>query len=131
VTRKLEDASRRHVGRAVLRDNPCLSTDAEFVNAIAHSASQGRLDGEGIRAALYALYLGESELGLYGLEVASAADADRLEGFLRGICAYNVSLARARAHRKGEVLVVLWSDGLSPSCWEAVNARVMERLTAP
>jgi hypothetical protein len=131
VTRKLEDTSRLHVARAVLRDNPYLSTDAEFVDAIAHGASQGRLGGEGIRAALYALYFGESELGLYGLEVASTADADRLEGALRGIWAYNESLGRARVHREGKVLVVLWNDGVSPSCWEAVNAGVVERLTAP
>jgi hypothetical protein len=131
VTRKLKDASRLHVARAVLRDNPHLSTDSEFVDAIAHSASQGRLGGEGIRAALYALYLGERELGLYGLEAASSTDADRLEDALRGIWAYNESLGRARVHREGKVLVVLWNDGVSPSCWEAVNAGVVERLTAP
>ncbi len=131
VTRKLKDASRLHVPRAVLRDNPYLSTDAEFVDAIAHCSSQGRLGGEGIRAALYALYLGESELGLYGLEAASTADADRLEGAVRGVWAYNESLGRARVHREGKVLVVVWNDGVSPSCWEAVNAGVLERLTTP
>jgi hypothetical protein len=130
VTRNLKDVSRLHVPRAVLRDNPCLSTDAEFVDAIAHGASQGRLGSEGVRAALYALYLGESELGLYGLEAASTADADRLEGALRGIWAYNESLGRARVHRGGKVLVVVWNAGVSPSCWEAVNAGVVERLTA-
>jgi hypothetical protein len=131
VTRKLEDASRLQLPRAVLRDNPYLSTDAEFVDAIAHSASQGRLGGEGIRAALYALYLGESDLGLYGLEAASIADANRLEGALRGTWAYNASLGRARVHREGKVLVVVWNGGVSASCWEAVNAGVVERLTAP
>lgn len=131
VTRSLDDASRRHVPRGVLRDNPYLSTDAELVEAIAHSASQGQIGGEGIRAALYAVYLGESELGLYGLEAASIADADRLEGSLRGIWAHNAGLGRARVHREGKVLVVVWNDGVSSSCWEAVNARVVERLTAP
>ena len=131
VTRKLKDASRLHVARAVLRDNPYLSTDTEFVDVIAKMSSQGRLGGEGIRAALYALYLGESELGLYGLEAASPTDADRLEGVLRGIWAHNESLGRARVHREGKVLVVVWHNGVSPSCWEAVNARVEERLTAP
>jgi hypothetical protein len=130
VTRKLNDASRLQVPRVVLPVNPYLSTDAEFVDAIAHRASQGRLGGEGIRAALYALYLGESELGLYGLEAASTADADRLEGALRGIWAYSESLGRARVHREGKVLVVVWHGGVSPSCWEAVNAGVMERLRA-
>ena len=131
VTRKLKDASRLHVARAVLRGNPYVSTDAEFVDAIAHSASQGRLGGEGIRAALYALYLCQSDLGLYGLEAASTADADRLEGALRGIWAYNESLGRARVHREGKVLVVVWHAGVSRSCWEAVNAGVVERLGAP
>ena len=130
VTRKLEDTQRLHVPRAVLRDNPYLSTDAEFVDAIAHGASQGQVGGQGIRAALYALYLGESELGLYGLEAASTAGADRLEGALRGIWAYNESLGRARVHREGKVLVVVWHGGVSPSCWEAVNAEVVKRLTA-
>ena len=131
VTRKLEDAAKLRLA-PVLRDNPYLSTDAEFADAIAQIASQGRLgDGEGIRAALYALYLGESEVGLYGLEAASPADADRLEGALRGIWVHNESLGRARVHREGTVLVVVWNDGLSPSCWEAVNAGVVERLIAP
>jgi hypothetical protein len=129
VTRKLEDAARLHLA-PVLRDNPYLSTDAEFVDVIARIASQGRLGGgEGIRAALYALYLGERQLGLYGLEAASPADADRIEGVLRGIWAHNESLGRARVHREGKVLVVAWHDGVSPSCWEAVNAMVVERLT--
>jgi len=131
VTRRLEDASRRHVRPGVLRDNPYFSTDREFVDAIAHSASQGQMGGDGIRAALYGVYAGESDLGLYGLEAASAADADRLEGRLRAIWAYNERLGRARVHREGEVLVVVWNDGVSSVCWEAVNARVVERLTAP
>jgi hypothetical protein len=130
VTRELKDAARLHLA-TVLRDNPYLSTDAEFVDAIARVASQGRLGGEGIRAGLYALYLGESEVGLYGLEAVSPADADRLEGALRGIWAHNESLGRARVHRKGKVLVVAWNNGVSPSCWEAVNSGVVERLTAP
>ena len=131
VTRTLEDASRRHVARAVLPDNPHLSTDAAFVDAISRSSSQGRLGAEGIRAALYALYVGESELGLYGLEAASPADADRREVELRAIWAYGAKLGRARVHREGKVLVVVWHDGVSPACWEAVNAGVVQRLSAP
>jgi hypothetical protein len=130
MTRKLQDASKLHLA-PVLRGNPYLSTDAKFIDVIAQIASQGRLGGEGISAALYALYLGENELGLYGLEAASTADADRLEGVLRGIWAYNEVRGLARVHREGEVLVVVWSGGVSPSYWEAVNARVVERLTAP
>ena len=116
-----------------VRDNPQLSTDAGFVAAITLRASQGELrSGEGVRAALLALYLGEKELlGFYGLEAASTADADRLESLLRGIWAYNESLHRARVHRGGKVLVVVWTDGVSTSCWEAVNAVVVERLPAP
>ncbi len=131
VTQQIDDVTRLHVPRAVLRDNPQLSTDAEFVEAIARSGSQGQLSGEGIRAALYALYRGESEVGFYGLETASTADANRLEGLLRGIWAKNASLDRARVHRRGKVLVVVWTDGVSTSCWEAVNAVVAERLVAP
>jgi hypothetical protein len=102
ATRKLNDVSRLHVPRAVIRDNPYLSTDVEFVDAIAHSASQGRLGGDGVRAALYALYLGESELGLYGLEGASIADTDRLEGALRRIWAHNERLGAKPASKARE-----------------------------
>ncbi|HEX7833741.1 MAG TPA: hypothetical protein VF787_29070 [Thermoanaerobaculia bacterium] len=51
VTRKLEDAAKLQVA-PVLRDNPYLSTDAEFVDVIARIASQGRMGGAGVRAAL-------------------------------------------------------------------------------
>jgi len=131
VTRRLEDAAKNQLA-PVLRDNPYLSTDAEFVDVIARYASQGRLSGgEGVRAALYALYLGEGkgQVGLYGLEAASPADADRLEGVLRAMNA-NARLGLARVHREGNVLVVAWQRGVSRSCWEAVNAGVVERLTA-
>ena len=131
VTQQIDDVPRLHVSRAVLRDNPQLSTDAEFVEAIARGGSQGRLGGEGIRAALYALYRGESEVGFYGLEAASTADADRLESLLRGIWAHNASLDRARVHRGGKVLLVVWNDGVSASSWEAVNAVVVEHLAVP
>ena len=56
--------------------------------------------------------------------------ADRLEGLLRGIWAKNASLDRARVHRGGKVLVVVWNDAVL-ACWEAVNAVVAERLVAP
>jgi hypothetical protein len=130
VTEQIDEVP-LHVPRGVLRDNPQLSTDSEFVEAVARGGSQGQLGGEGIRAALYALYRGEGEVGFYGLEAASTADANRLEGLLRGIWAKNASLNRARVHRGGDVLVVVWTDGVSTSCWEAVNAVVAERLVAP
>jgi len=128
-TRELDDSVRR-VPRALTPGNPHVSTTAAFVEAIARSGSQGRLGGEGIRSALYALYREKSELGFYGLEAVSAADADRREEALRDIWSHNVHLNLAQVHRKGLVLVVVWTDGVSPECWEAVNARVVEHLTA-
>lgn len=110
--------------------NSHLSTDPGFIEAIARSGSQGRLSSEGIRAVLYALYVAENELGFYGFEAASATDANQREGALRKIWVKNVSLDRVRIHREGLVLVVVWTDGVSPECWEAVNASVVERLGA-
>jgi hypothetical protein len=49
---------------------------------------------------------------------------------LRAMNAYNERLGLARVHRVGNVLVVAWQRGVSPSCWEAVNAEVVRRLTA-
>src|SRR5687767_14222023 len=129
-TRQMDD-SVRHVPPALIPGNPHVSTDAAFVAVIARNGSQGRLGGEGIRSALYALYREKNELGFYGLEAVSAADADRWEEALRKIWAHNGRLNRARVHRKGLVLVVVWTDGVSPECWEAVNAKVVERLSAP
>ncbi|MBI5362799.1 MAG: hypothetical protein HZA53_06440 [Planctomycetes bacterium] len=115
---------------AGVRRNPHFSTDPEVVESIARNASQGQLGGDGISAALYALYQGESELGIYGLEAAPTVDADRLEGILRGIWAYNVGKDLARVHRGGPVFVVVWNDGVSPACWQAVNDCLVARLTA-
>ena len=130
VTRKLEDITTLD-RTPVLRANPYLSTSSELVELIARGASQGRLGGEGMRAAVYGVYLGESELGFYGLEAASSADADRREAALREIWAYGERLGRARVHRIGRVLVIVWQRGGAASCWEAVNARIVERLSAP
>ncbi len=109
--------------------NPQLSSDDKFVRAIAHGSSQGKLGREGIRTALYARYAaGEKELGIYGLEAKSDADAERREKALREVWAYNTRLDRVRVHRKGLVLVVVWHTGVSAECWEAVNAGIAERL---
>ena len=129
VTRRLEDAAKLHLA-PVLRDNPYVSTDTKFVDTTTRMSSQGRVDGTGVRAALYALYLGEGEVGLYGLEAASPEDADRLEGVLRAIWAHNGGLGLARVHREGKLLVVAWHNRVSTSCWEAVNAGLVERLSA-
>jgi len=127
-TRQMDD-SVRHVPRAP--GNPHVSTNADFVATIAKGASQGRLGREGVRSVLYALYLGKKELGFYGLEAESSADANRLEDTIRKIWSNNVRMGRAQVHRKGLVLVVVWTDGVSRECWEAVNAKVVERLVAP
>ena len=108
--------------------NPWFSADAATVDSITRSASQGQLGGEGIRAALFAVYQGENEVGLYGLETGSTEQSDRLEGILRAIWAHNERLGRARVHRGGRVFVVVWNDGVSPACWQAVNRGVIERL---
>lgn len=117
-----------HVPRDVLADNPQLSSEPEFVAAVTRGSSQGRLQDEGIRTALYAVYRGDSVLGIYGLEARSAADAERLEGLLREIWTVNASLERARVHRGGQILAVVWNAPETPSCWEAVNAAVAQRL---
>jgi hypothetical protein len=115
----------------VPKGNPHISTDPLFLEAIARSGSQGQLGGGGIRSVLFAVYIAERELGFYGLEAASEADANDREIALRDIWAHNVRLDRARVHRAGLVLVVVWTDGVSPECWEAVNRSVAERLVAP
>ncbi|MEQ8330376.1 MAG: hypothetical protein RH859_07955 [Longimicrobiales bacterium] len=130
VTPSVDGVRRHPLPLALWRDNPQLSTDGRFVEAVARRGSQGRLDSTGMRAALYARYLGESDVGFYGLEAASAADADGRERLLREIWANNVRLDRARVHRQGRVLVVVWTDGVSVPTWDAVNAAVIERLAA-
>jgi hypothetical protein len=109
--------------------NPQYSTDTDFVRSIARSGSQGKLNEEGIRSALYAVYLGHSELGFYGMEAVSEGDADRLENVIRKVWAHNKNINRAQVHRRGQTLVVVWTDGVPLEVWEAVNARVAERLT--
>jgi hypothetical protein len=127
-TRQIDD-SIRHLPPGVLPPgNPHLSSDAEFVEVIARTGSQGRLGREWIRSALYAVYVGERELGFYGLEAESVADANQREDALREIVAHMVSLDRMRVYRAGLVLLVVWHDGVSPECWSSVNARVAERL---
>lgn len=111
--------------------NPQLSTDEKFVQAIARASSMGgKLGPDGIRSALYARYAaGESNLiVIYGLELATESDADQRENALREIWAANGRLDRARVHREGLVLVVVWHSGVTSECWQAVNSRLVERL---
>ena len=116
---------------AVQPTNPHLSTDDDFVESISRGASQGRLAREGIRAALYARYAtDENEIGVYGLEADSVADADQREKLVRDIWAHNASFGRSRVHRGGLLIVVVWHDGVSTEIWEAVNTKITEQLNA-
>jgi hypothetical protein len=112
--------------------NPQLSTDDKFVQGIARNSSMGLLGPEGIRSALYARYAaGEGDMGVYGLELKTKGDADWREKALREINAHNGRIGMTRVHRKGLVLVVVWQNGLSAECWEAVNASIVKRLSTP
>jgi uncharacterized protein (TIGR03067 family) len=125
------DEPHRHLNPGLPPGNPHLSTDAAFVEAIARGASQGRLGREGIRSVLSAFYVDEKDLGFYGLEAESVEEANRREDVLREVWAHNARMGIARVHRAGLVLLVVWTDGVSPECWETVNAKVVERLIAP
>ncbi len=128
-TIQLENYPVRHLPSDQIPGNPHHSTDPGFVNAIARSSSQGRLDATGIESVLYALYLGEDEVGIYGLETADDAEADRREKLLRDIWKKNASLDRAQVHRAGRTLIVVWTDGVSPEAWSSVNAAVEQRIS--
>ena len=127
----IDGAPVRHVSGDVIQTNPQVSGDIDFVKAIARSGSQGKLDGNGVNAALYARYDGEKDVGFYGLQATSMLEAERIETLLREIWAHNVSLNRAHIHRDGLTLVVVWNDGVPADVWQAVNASVADRLTAP
>ena len=122
-----------HIPRSLLRTNPQLSTEADFVEAVARGGSQGgRFDSRGVRAALYAVYRDDDNItvGVYGMEAESEAEADRREDALRAIWAYNDRANRTRVHRGGNVVAVVFSHPATPAHWEAVNEAIAERIGA-
>lgn len=123
------DSFRNLPAGVVSPKNPQLSADEKFVQAIARASSMGKLDPDGIHSAFYARYAaGERQLIIYGLELATESDADQRENGLREIWAANGRLDRARVHREGLVLVVVWHSGVTSECWQAVNSRLVARL---
>lgn len=115
----------------VLESNPHVSEDGGFIEATARGGSQGRLDGSGMRAALYARYvIDESSIGIYGLEAESGAVADERERALREIWAHNVGLDRAIVRRKDLAVFVvwIWTRDPVPDYWSDVKGSVDTRL---
>ena len=114
-----------------LKTNPQHATDQAFVEAIARYGSQGRLDGDGMRGALFAQYTdGSSEIGFYGLAADNESVAAQREQDLRKIWAHNHGLDRTHIHRQGAVLLVVWirtADDL-PEAWHSVKAWAAQRL---
>jgi len=111
-----------------IKYNPQLDSDPAFVEVVARSSTHGKHPARGLSSALYARYLGESEIGFYGLEASSKADADWWETTTRAIWAKNAGLGRARVHRAGLIVLVVWNDGTSEDIWEAVNGVVVQRM---
>jgi len=104
--------------------NPEVSAEAGFVNGVARGGSQGRLDGSGMVAALYARFTdGMSDIGFYGLQAETEALAVEREQALRDIWAHNNRLDRTHVYRKDKVLLVvwIWSKGELPEAWQAVK----------
>lgn len=113
----------------MLARNPNVSSDADFVETISRSSSQGRISRKGVRSALYAAFGDEDRsVLLRGLEATSDHDASRREAALRSIWRVNMHHGNIRVHRKGKLIVVVWHQGLSPESWEAVNVNVAKRL---
>ena len=108
--------------------NPEFGREDAFVTSVGRRASQGRQNGEGVDAALYALYREQADVVLYGLEAADDSVAERLEAQLHEIWDYGVGLGRVRLYRSGRVLLVLWHGGVSPACWESLDAELRARL---
>jgi hypothetical protein len=104
--------------------NPEVSAEPQFVQGVARGGSQGRLDGSGMAAALYARYSdGTSDIGFYGLQAETDAVANAREQALRDIWAHNNRLDRTHVYRKDKVLLVvwIWSKGELPEAWQVVK----------
>lgn len=128
-TERADEPIRHMPPGMTLPRNPYTSANPEFVEAVARSTSMGRIPRDGVHSAFYASYRGENRLVLFrGLEAVSALDADWREAALRKIWAHNESLGRARVHRRGLLLIVVWHEGLSTQQWAALNARVAQQI---
>lgn len=104
--------------------NPEVSDNPSFIRGVARGGSQGRLDGSGMVAALYARYSdGSSDIGFYGLAAETEQLATERELVLRDIWAHNNGLDRTHVYRKDKVLLVvwIWSKGELPESWQAVK----------
>ena len=104
--------------------NPEVSDNPLFIHGVARGGSQGRLDGSGMLAALYARYSdGSSDIGFYGLQAQTEQLATEREQALRDIWAHNNRLDRTHVYRKDNVLLVvwIWSKGELPEAWLAVK----------
>lgn len=127
----LSDRPLAHANHGVpfgVRSTPHLTTDPKGIDSIAGFSSQGRLDGDGLCAGLWTALQTDRELGYYGLQCATDAHADEREARLREIWKFNVRHERARVHRNGRLLLVVWHDGVDPACWNAVNDVLVARL---
>ena len=113
-----------------VRSTPHLTTDPKGIDSIAGFSSQGQLDGDGLCAGLWTALQSDREVGYYGLQCTTDAHADEREARLREIWAFNVRQDRARVHRHGKTVLVVWHDGVTPACWRTVNDVLAARLAA-
>lgn len=111
--------------------NPYLSTDGEFVQAMARGGGSEGLAETGFvpRSSPVTLPV-KASWGFTGLEAETGADAEEREQVLREIRACNGRLGRSRVHRRGRVLPVVRHDDVFPESRESVNAAEVEHLNA-
>lgn len=128
ITQPIDKSSRFFPNGSLPPDNPHISHDAQFIEAVARRGSQARLGNEGVISALYAVYTGKKDLGIIGLEAMTITEAEQREKMLRKIWVKNIKLARAFVTRKNTTIILLWNDGVSEEVWEAVKTRVIKQL---
>ncbi len=101
-----------------IKGNPYLSEDREFIDAFAKELLGEGFDPAHVRAALFSVYEEHAELGIFALRLDDASSAEEAKTIL---IAQSEGAAGAMTFQTGNVVVLLWHDGVSDDCFAAIN----------
>lgn len=108
-----------------VKSNPLISTERQFLNCFSMMLVRDESLAAATHSALFSLYIEKGEVGIFGLEFDSDASASKAAELLLN---ENVDTQRFSVFQKGQIVIFLWRDDLTDTCFYGLKELIKARI---
>lgn len=105
-------------------NNPYISSDTSFTRLATYLLKTDELNSS-IKTALFSVYQCKNEIGINGIEFDKIVNAEKCEVILKNL---KSDTARFNVFRNKNIVIQLWRDDVTDSCYYKFRELILERL---